>query len=289
MPGCPIRCKQTYLDIKGDPITSGFEYETIVMMGSNCGIDDLDNIARMSKICDDLGIDTIEMGAAVAIAMEAGIIPFGDSEAAISMLNSNYDGTTIGRVIGNGAEITSRVFCVRRVPTVKGQSLAAYDPRSNKGIGVTYASSPMGADHTAGCVMPGRKGFEQTKEYNLLKAEGQETLSIDIQIMVAVIDAVGLCFFAGLDTEMLQRIVALHNAKYGSKLKFPDLVKMGKDTLKIEHQFNLAAGILPVLSLPDFFEEEPLTPYQTVFDVGLGKISIALKEKLSLGELSFGT
>ena len=144
MPGCPIRCSNVYVDDNGEYLTSSFEYETIVLLGSNCGVDDLDAIARMDYLCDDYGLDTMEMGTAIGVAMEAGLIAFGDAEGAISLLKQIPKGTPLGRIIGSGAEVTGKVFGISRIPTVMGQGLAAYDPRSNKGIGVTYMSSPMG-------------------------------------------------------------------------------------------------------------------------------------------------
>lgn len=286
MPGCPIRCKQTYLDNKGEYLTSGLEYETIALLGSNCGIDDLDAIAKMDRLCDDYGLDTMEMGAAIGVAMEAGLLSFGDADGAISLLKEIHDGTPLGRIIGNGAEVTGKVFGIQRVPAVKGQSLAAYDPRGNKGMGVTYMSSPMGADHTAGCVIPGRTGFDTTKQYNLLEPYGQEELSLDLQIMAAAIDSMGVCFFIGLNSDMLHTLADLHRARYGLNTTFDDIVKLGKKVLNMEHRFNLAAGIAPLHHLPDFFEEEPLIPHQTVFNVPFKEIHKAMRKKLNISNFN---
>lgn len=282
MPGCPIHCSNLYVDSAGHPMTGSLEYETIVMLGSNCGIDDLDVIARMDRFCDDCGLDTIEMGAAIGVAMEAKILAFGDAKGAMELLEEIPKNTALGRIIGNGAAITGRIYGITRVPTVKGQSMAAYDPRSNKGIGVTYMSSAMGADHTAGCVMPGRKGFDGSKDYDLLQSIDQEKLSLDLQIMVAIYDAMGLCFFIGLGSNELRSIANLHNAKYGSKVTFDTLVDMGKAILKNEHEFNLAAGVLPVSSLPEFFELEKLPPHQTSFDVDLNVVASHFRKELSI-------
>jgi len=267
MPGCPIKCSNVYPDAKGNPLTSSLEYETIVLLGANCGIDDLDAVAEMDRLCDDYGLDTMEMGAAIGVAMEAGLLPFGDAAQAIALLKEIPAGTPLGRIIGNGAEITGRVFGVRRVPTVRGQGMAAYDPRGIKGIGVTYMSSPMGADHTAGCAMPGRTGFDASKTYEILKPDGQEELSLDLQVMVTVFDALGLCFFIGLSPETIRTLADLHQARYGPDMTFDDLIAMARQTLKIEHLFNLRAGLAPVQHLPEFFETERLEPHQVVFDV----------------------
>ncbi|MDI3535141.1 MAG: aldehyde:ferredoxin oxidoreductase, partial [Thermosediminibacterales bacterium] len=144
-PGCVIRCSNIYNDEKGNYITSGFEYETIILTGSNCGIDDLDVIAKIDRFCDDFGLDTMDTGAAIGVLMESGLLEFGDTEGVFNLLKEIKQLTPLGRIIGSGAEITGKVFGVTRVPTVKGQAISAYDPRAFKGTGVTYATSPMGA------------------------------------------------------------------------------------------------------------------------------------------------
>ena len=282
MPGCPIRCKQTFIDNKREYLTSSLEYETIVMLGSNCGIDDLDSIAMMDRKCDELGIDTMEIGAAIAVAMEAKIIEFGDTNGVFSLLHEIEVGSPLGRVLGNGAGVTGKVFGVERVPVVKGQSLAGYDPRSNKGMGVTYMSSPMGADHTAGCVIPGRKGFDTQKDYDLLKKDGQEELSVDLQIMVSAIDGMGVCFFAGVDVEMLKTLTKLYNAKFGTNVSVDEIVQTAKDTIALEHRFNLESGLPMVQNLPEFFTNEPLSPHRSLFDVNKKVINSAMIRQLKL-------
>jgi aldehyde:ferredoxin oxidoreductase len=150
MSGCVIRCSGIYLDEKGNQVSKWPEYETVWAFGPNCGIDDLDAIARMDRACDDIGVDTIETGNAVAVAMEGGVKEFGDVAGAEALVNEIGEGTPLGRILGAGAGAVGKVFGVRRVPVVKNQALPAYDPRAVKGVGVTYATSPMGGDHTAG-------------------------------------------------------------------------------------------------------------------------------------------
>jgi len=79
------------------------------------------------------------------------ISPFGDWEGAIKLLDEDVrNGTPIGKIIGSGAVTAGKTFGVTKVAAVKGQNMPAYDPRAIQGIGVTYATSTMGADHTAG-------------------------------------------------------------------------------------------------------------------------------------------
>ena len=148
--GCIIRCSGTYYDKDGHYMTKQPEYETVWAHGGNCGIDDLDAIAMLDRLDDDFGVDTIEMGATIGVAMEAGLINFGDADGAIKLVEEVGQGTPLGRILGGGCALTAKAFGIERAPVVKGQAMPAYDPRAVKGIGVTYATTPMGADHTAG-------------------------------------------------------------------------------------------------------------------------------------------
>ena len=136
--GCTIKCSRTYVDEKGEFVTKGPEYETVWAHGADCGIDDLDAIARMDRMDDDLGLDTIETGATIGVAMEAGIIPFGDARGAIGLLEEVGKGSPLGRLVASGADVLGKAYGVSRIPTVKGQAMPAYDPRAAKGIGVTW-------------------------------------------------------------------------------------------------------------------------------------------------------
>ena len=152
-PGCIVRCSNIYNDEKGEYLTGGLEYETVAMVGSNCDIDDLDSIARIDRLCDDLGIDTIETGATLAVCMEAGKIPWGDAKAAIALVQEMVNGTEFGNLLGQGTAVTGKELGISRTPAVKGQSLSGYEPRNGHIIGITYSTTPMGADHTAGVAM----------------------------------------------------------------------------------------------------------------------------------------
>jgi aldehyde:ferredoxin oxidoreductase len=150
-PGCVIQCSQIYTDIKGQYKTSGFEYETIWALGADCCIDNLDHLAEADSLMDDIGIDSIETPVAFGVAMEAGVLKFGDGAELCRILREEVaKGTPLGRIIGNGAASVGKSFGITRVPVVKGQAIPAYDPRAIKGIGITYATSTQGADHTMG-------------------------------------------------------------------------------------------------------------------------------------------
>lgn len=263
MPGCVIACRNSYVDDTGKPIVGTLQYETIALMGSNLGLDNLDDVARLNYMCNDYGLDTIETGAALAIAIEAGMAEFGDTEGILAMLQQVGDGTVLGKVIGNGAATTGAVFGIRRVPTVLGQAMPGYDPRSLKGNGVTYATSPQGADHTAG------NAFGARKEVNPLGIEGQRELSLKLQIIAAMLDSTGLCLFARppviADPQLM---VDMINGIHGWGWTKGDLDRFNRDVLRTELEFNRHAGITTAdHRIPEYMREEPLAPHNATFDV----------------------
>jgi aldehyde:ferredoxin oxidoreductase len=152
MAGCIIKCAILFNNAKAEHVTSALEFETIALMGPNLEIGDIDAIARLDRLCDDIGLDTIEMGNAIGVALEAGVAPFGDWQRVADLLEEVRQGTSLGRILGAGVVLTAQAFNIDRVPAVKGQGLPAWEPRTLKGMGITYATSPQGADHTAGLV-----------------------------------------------------------------------------------------------------------------------------------------
>ncbi len=269
--GCVIQCSGVYTDKDGHYLTKQPEYETVWAHGANCGIDDLDSIAMLDRLDDDYGLDTIEMGATIGVAMEAGLAKFGDAEAAIRLIKEVGKGTYLGRIIGNGAAVTGKVFAIERVPVVKGQAMPAYDPRAIQGMGVTYATSTMGADHTSGYAVATNilkvGGFVDP-----LKPQGQIELSRNLQIATAAIDSTGMCLFiafAVLDQpDTFQALIDMLNAFYGLNLTADDVTELGKTVLKMERDFNARAGFTKEQDrLPDFFKKEPLSPHNVTFQV----------------------
>ena len=269
--GCVIRCSGTYYDKDGHYLTKQPEYETVWAHGGNCGIDDLEAIAQIDRMDDDFGVDTIEMGATIAVAMEAGVAQFGDAKAVIKLVKEVGKGTPLGKILGSGAAVTGKVFGVERVPVVKGQAMPAYDPRAVQGIGVTYATSTMGADHTAGYAVTANI-LGVGGSVDPLKPKGQMELSKNLQIATAAIDSAGMCVFiafAILDQpDTFQALLDLINSFTGANLTGDDLNALGMKILKMERNFNFAAGLTDKDDrLPDYFKKEPLPPHNVTFGV----------------------
>ncbi len=269
--GCVIQCSQTYNDKEGNYLTSGFEYEMIWAYGANLGISDLDVIAKIDALMDDLGVDAIETGNTLATAVDAGILAYGDGEKAYALIaNDIAKGTYLGRILGSGVANLAKLYGLVRVPVVKGQSIPAYDPRAIKGQGVTYATSTMGADHTAGYAVA-TNILNSGGYVDPLTKEGQVALARNLQIATAAVDSTGMCIFVAFpaldDPKCLPALIDMINARFGINLTGDDVTNLGKHILKIERDFNQRAGLTSADDrLPEFMKYEALPPHNVVWD-----------------------
>ena len=259
---------------------SPLEYETAWALGANLDIGVLHDVAELNRLCNDIGLDTIEAGNTIAMFMEAGVIPFGDGNKAIELLKKAYDAKSVeGKLICSGAQTAGETLGVTRIPVVKGQALPAYDPRPIKGIGVTYATTTMGADHTAGYTIAaeilGIKGTV-TDPRDLKKAE----LSQAFQATTAYIDSMGYCLFIAFcildDDDGFNAMKTTVDSFLGQEI---DVTGYGKAILKKEREFNKKAGFTNSDDrLPEFFRTEPLPPHNVVFDVPDEELDAVFKD-----------
>ena len=263
LPGCTIQCSNVYPKKDGSRLVASIQYETIALLGSNLEIPNLDDVGELNELCNEMGVDTIETGAALGIAMEAGVCPFGDAGAAKKLVKEIGEGTYLGRILGNGAAFTGQAFGIRRVPVAKGQAMPAYDPRSLKGNGVTYVTSNMGADHTSG------NCFETARTNNPLGTEKQVYNSRQLQVRAAILDTMGVCLFTRpAFVRYPELLTGLFHAALGWDLTFADVRKLGAQVLDLEREFNKKAGVSENFRpMPEYMREEPLPPNNTVFDI----------------------
>ena len=270
-PGCIIRCSNVYPREDGTEHVSVVEYESTWSLGANCGIDHLDHIAELIRLCNEYGVDTIEAGVTMGVAMDGGVLSFGDGPGAIRLLKEVGEGTPLGHILGNGAAFTGRAYGVVRVPTVKGQGMPAYEPRAVKGIGITYATSPMGADHTAGYTIA-QEILSVGGEEDPLSIEGKADLSRGHQEASAFIDTSGYCLFiafAILDIQSgMEGMVESVNGVLGTDWTTEDIGRIGMDTLRTERRFNELAGFTKADDrLPEFMAYEAVPPHNEVSNV----------------------
>jgi aldehyde:ferredoxin oxidoreductase len=254
MPGCVIQCSNVYHDADGKELVSPVEYETLGLMGSNCGLTEPDDLAQLNFIANDLGIDTIETGAMIGVLMEAGLAPFGDKAFMVDVLAEIRQGTEKGRLWAQGTARVGERYGVRRVPVIKKQAISAYDPRVVEATGISMMATAQGADHTTGN-LPRLKTREMDRETLLAQ-------SLAVQTMAAATDSLGLCIFGRSVTEPnTQFIVDAINAAVGTSLDKEFFERLGQETLRLEAEFNRQAGFTEQDDeLPEFFYREPVAP-----------------------------
>ncbi|MBI5946213.1 MAG: aldehyde ferredoxin oxidoreductase [Chloroflexi bacterium] len=263
MAGCTIKCSNVFGGEDGKVIVSPLEYETIGLMGTNIDIDSLDAIGRLNWHVNDLGLDSIEIGGSLGVAAEAGLMRWGSEDDAQKLIDEIRAGTELGRILGDGAVTVGKKYNIERVPAVKGQAMSAYEPRSIKGTGVTYATTPQGADHTCGLTI--------RAQVNHLDPTQQRDISLNAQLNMAGYDTIGACIFAGFGYAatpdgVVKRLLA---ARYGWD-DLPDniLQELGKQTIKMEREFNKRAGFTAKDDrLPEWMTKEAIPENGSVFDV----------------------
>ncbi|WP_051273754.1 aldehyde ferredoxin oxidoreductase C-terminal domain-containing protein [Desulfotruncus alcoholivorax] len=232
----------------------------VACLGPNCHIADLDTIAKMDRICDDLGVDTIEIANAVATCMETGKIQWGDADAALALLNEIDEGTEFGNLLGDGCEAVGKSLGCKRIPVVKHQAISGYDPRNTKGTGITYATSPMGADHTAGLTMG--RAFDDCGR------AAQAYVSNKLQVAMAFADSM-MCIFAFAHAVPgIPLLAELMAALYGGDSDISRVATIGVKTLLTERTFNKLAGMTTEDDrLPGFFYRERSATTGSRFDI----------------------
>ncbi len=270
-PGCVIQCSNVWPKKDGTEHVSCLEYESDWSLGANLEVDDLDEIAEMIDICNEIGIDTIEAGVTLGVAMEAGLAKFGDGQGAINLLKEIEKNTALGRILGNGASFTGKAYGVVRVPTVKKQGMPAYEPRAVKGIGTTYITSTMGADHTAGYTIA-PEILSVGGESDPLSTKDKIELSKDFQVTTAFIDSTGYCLFTTFalldDSSGMEGMLETINGMLNTEYSIDDVGKLGEEIMKVEREFNEKAGITKYHDRPpEFMRYEKLPPHNNTFDI----------------------
>jgi len=275
MPGCMIKCSNIYVDEQGKELVSPLEYETLGLMGSNCGLTDPDDVARLNHVANDLGVDTIEVGATMGVLMEAGEGAFGDHNFMADALQDIRDGTERGKILAQGTARVGAHYKVARVPVVKKQGISAYDPRVIEVTGISMMVTAQGADHTTGNLPAFQCEGKSTEE--LVEA------SLDIQENCAAADSLGLCLFGRSVTNIAAELVAnAVNDAHGTDLPPSFFKRLGRETLEMEWEFNRQAGFTEADDeLPEFFFTEPLAPSNKSQRHRSAEVNKILREKLA--------
>jgi aldehyde:ferredoxin oxidoreductase len=264
MTGCIVSCSNIVHDADGNYKTSALEFETLTLLGSSCAIDSWEKVAELDRLCDEVGLDTIETGGAIAILMDSGGMEWGDATGAAALIKEIAEGTELGKAIGNGAVATGKHRKHARVPHARGQAIPAWDPRPLKATGITYAAGPMGADHTAGLIVnPG-----------LVDPTEQAQASQEAQLVNVVCDSSGFCQFL---QPSLDDIRNYYGMLYGEEVSRQQIADQGWEVLQDEWAFNAAAGWKDEDNgMADCLVNEGIGPDHSLkFDVDLATINLS--------------
>ncbi|HDR14915.1 MAG TPA: aldehyde ferredoxin oxidoreductase [Desulfobacteraceae bacterium] len=277
---CPIACgRSTKVEEPGyEGSGEGPEYETIYAFGSNCGVDDLAAITKANYLCNELGLDTITMGATIACAMELserGWLPesdigrplrFGDARAIVELTRMTGYKEGFGNILAQGSlRMAERYGHPELAMVSKGQEFAGYEPRAEQGMGLAYATSPIGASH-----MRGDPAYIELLGVPFLidplSFEDKPPIIKDWQDSFCVIDSAGLCVFYSVRNLMTatkdikpQGIMELLNAATGAGYTLEELIKCGERVFNAERVFLNRCGLRRTHdSLPPRITSEPL-------------------------------
>jgi aldehyde:ferredoxin oxidoreductase len=176
------------------------EYETIGLLGSNLGIFDSEVVAKLGKLCGDLGLDTISTGGTLGWAIEAtekGLIKtkltFGNASAIEEAILEIGNGVNFGKELALGAKAMSKKYGGESFAIhAKGMEISAYDPRGSFGQGLSYAVANRGGCHLNAYVIAQEILF---KLLNPNKTFGKATYVSFLQNIKEIIDSVHTCAF----------------------------------------------------------------------------------------------
>jgi len=271
---CTINCgRVTKITGHGnrDGHGEGPEYETIFALGSNCGVADLAAIVKANYLCNELGMDTIEAGCAIATAMELverGYLPegdvgfalrFGDAEAMLRLVEAMGEREGFGDVLAEGGyRVAEKYGHPELFIGSKKQAFAAYDPRGAFGMGLAYATSNRGACHLRGYTIS-LEHFGNPVKLDPFATEEKAWWLVTLQNSTSFVDSTGVCLFSTMAMAP-EQLVAMVNDSTGLELRPEDMQRIGERIWNLERLFNNAAGFTRKDdALPRRILEEPLT------------------------------
>ena len=269
---CAIRCKrEVNIDGKVSPY-GGPEYETLDAFGPNCGIGDLQVIAKANELCNAYMLDTISTGATIAFAMECfehGLISpadtggidlrYGNSDAMLKMIELIANREGFGDLLAEGSRRAAEkiggdahFFAMQ----VKGQELAMHDPRGKYNVGMGYAISEIGADHLVVVHDPTLSNaeslpFKAVKSLGITKAEQPLSLNDEKMRQFYILEkwnslekVIGFCFFGPAPRSLIHPddvLLAINSATEWN-INMEEALQIGERATNMARVFNMREG-----------------------------------------------
>ncbi|MFC6716739.1 aldehyde ferredoxin oxidoreductase family protein [Natrialbaceae archaeon GCM10025810] len=269
---CPVACKKE-VEVtamhKGEEMnvrTESYEYESAFALGPNSGHTERDDIALMIDRCNDMGVDTIETGNMMAMAMEmteegkledVGELEWGDSETMVEMIERiARREDDLADLLAEGARrVAEKRDAADNSLAVKGQTIPAYDPRCMKGMGIGYATSNRGACHLRGYT-PAAEILGIPEKVDPYEWEGKGELTAAFQDLHAISDSFDICKFNAF-AEGIEEYVLQYNGMTGRDVTEDELLEAGERIYNLERYYNNLAGFdASDDSLPERFLED---------------------------------
>jgi len=310
---CPVRCGRV-TTVESGPYAGeleGPEYETLDALGPLCGIDDPEVILQANRLCDDLGLDTISTGVAIAFALECrqhGLLhssdlslAWGDPATLLGLITRIARRQNLGHLLAEGVRRAAQTIggeAPRYAMHVKGLELPRQEPRVAKGFGLGHATANRGADHLyalptidlAGAVQAAARFFPQEMVEPLLEPDN-ETYKPDLVVFsehyCALSDALGACKFTTAETYALypDDLAAALSALWGRAIDGQELLTAGERIVNLERLYNVRLGLSRADDrLPARFTTEPLPVHAFVRDDASGEVS-SLSEPVHLSQI----
>jgi len=269
---CPVACKKE-VEIKEGPHTGlrmeSFEYESAWAFGANCDLNDAPAIAALIDACNEFGLDTIEAGNALSVAMEATDralldgdgLAWGDAEGMLELLRKITYREGLGEDLANSPAKAAKKWGAPEISmSVKGMSIPAYDPRGIKGMGIAYATSNRGACHLRGYTPAAEvvgNVLNATGVTDPLAVEGKGKLTVIFQNVHTMTDCLNVCKFATF-SENLDVFAEQYTAITGNPMDAGGLLEVGERVFNLERHYNNLNGFREGSDyLPERFLKEP--------------------------------
>jgi len=229
--GCPMCCGKYSYSSRYKVYCEGCEYETMAMLGANCGLTDVEDVLYANWLCDNLGMDTISAGSVCAFIMEAGekgliqaAPKFGDAQGLFELLQKIARREGIGNVAAEGTKQLAAAYGGREFAMqVKGMEMSAYESRGAPAMLLSYMTCDVGAHHNRSWAV--LKDLELGRD----KIEGKADVVIDLQHKRPLFDILGCCRFCWIETGVpLEDYAEIFNAVTGFGFTVDDLLRVSE-------------------------------------------------------------
>lgn len=276
--GCVIKCGRVSKVPPWSPYSGegeGPEFETIWSLGAQCGVDNLEAITKANYLCNELGLDTIELGNLIGLTMELfekghieaelarGLdLKFGNPQALVELTWRTAYRSGLGDDIAEGGvSLSTKYNAPDLFMGARGQGFPAYDPRVFQGHGLGYATSNRGGCHLRAYMIAAEVVGEVTGEkieLDPLATEGKPKWLKIFQDLYAACDSLIVCKFNTFSVGAKEFASTL-SAVTGWQYTQNDIMTVGERIYNLERAFNVREKRnLEEDTLPKRFIEEPM-------------------------------